>query len=237
MKLYKYGIMVILTMLILMSGCMRETKKPNINQKNESNSTIKENNKKIVKTYVDDNPIKMGIYFKYNSGRKLITDFYYDWTPLKDIGGGSFSAFPTNDSIISAASFQTVWKQYWNTYTAIENYKIGYFIRFTLTDNREIKQTILGPNESDWFFDYIQIYLYDNINQIPGHFYSHLIKDDMDEKTIITSIKLTSSIKFNEVQSPIELTTFTYNDSEDFDPITKEYRGNSKYTIYIYKTE
>ena len=56
-------------------------------------------------------------------------------------------------------------------------------------------------------------------------------KDEYNESTLITSIKLTGSTKTDKITSDITLTAFTY-DSDDFDE-NNEYRGISKYTTTI----
>jgi hypothetical protein len=50
----------------------------------------------------------------------------------------------------------------------------------------------------------------------------------------MTTIKLCVSTLYKEITGPLKLTVFSYDDMDDFDPDTKEYRGNSKTTILIY---
>ena len=76
------------------------------------------------------------------------------------------------------------------------------------------------------------IYLYDDINQTPGTFYSHLEPEDMKDNTIISSIKLFLAQEGSKISSPITLTVFTYDGDEDFTE-EKKYRGISSYTINI----
>ena len=75
------------------------------------------------------------------------------------------------------------------------------------------------------------IYLYDDIHQEDGAWYSHVTEEEFNENTILTSIKLTGSTLTNDINSDITLTVFTY-DEDDFDE-SNNYRGISKDTIII----
>ena len=75
------------------------------------------------------------------------------------------------------------------------------------------------------------MYLYDDINN--NGYYSHLTEEDINDNTIISSIKLTAGTYYEKITSNIKLTVFTY-DEDDFDE-NKNYIGNSKHTIIIKK--
>ena len=79
---------------------------------------------------------------------------------------------------------------------------------------------------------YLYIYLYDDVNQAPNTYYSHLEMKDFNDSTIISSIKLFLAQEGIKITSPITMTVFTYNGDEDFDE-NNRYRGNSSYTIII----
>ena len=69
----------------------------------------------------------------------------------------------------------------------INDYKIGFNIKFILKDGTNYNGNFLEPDEYK-FSDYFYVYLYDDVNQADGTFYSHLEK--MDDNTKITSIKI-----------------------------------------------
>ena len=77
----------------------------------------------------------------------------------------------------------------------------------------------------------MQIYLYDDVNQKDGAWYSHITEEEYNDNSILTSIKLTGSTFTNEITSDIILTVFTY-DEDDFDE-NNQYRGISKDKITI----
>ena len=190
---------------------------------------IEEEHKEDV--YVDDNPIKIGLYINSNKGKKLITEYTSSWIAEEIMG--MFYAIPTNESIAAGANFKTTWDKYWNEYTNIENYRIGYNIKFTLNTGEVVDQIILNPDHAFLMFPKVQFYLYDDVNLIPGKRYYHVTQGEMNDKTQCTSVKIVGDKQTKNIISPIELTVFTFDGQEDFDPTTGKYRGNSHYSILI----
>ena len=222
-KIYLY-----LFLFILLSGCS-----VNNNQKDDDiitdESTSQESiEEEIIETYVDDNPIKIGLYI-YTNGRRLLAENYESsWPMYKDING--FTVYYNNEKEISNDRLQNVWKKLYENYENIEEYKIGYHIEFSTNDGIKSK-TILKPSDGDEIFNYVQIYLYDDIHQT-GSWYSHMNDSDIVDNTILTTIKLTASTKIEEIISDIHLTAFTYNGPDDFDSLGN-YRGNSSFTTIL----
>lgn len=179
-----------------------------------------------VDPYIDENPISLGLYLNEFGNKSLITTYDSPLTQYTDIV--SLEVYYTNEK-----SFSGNQKELWNTcyqnYQEIDTYKIGYHIHFETT-SEIIDKTILNPIDTESFFNYIQIYLYDDINQDNG-WYDHITQEEVTENTLLTSIKLTASTQISEITSPITLTTFTY-DSDDLDK-NNNYLGNSKYQITI----
>lgn len=181
--------------------------------------------------YKDDNPIKIGLYIKSGNTKKLLTEYSCSWDP--EIVLGLFYAIPTNDAVVSGAAFNNVWKEYWNKYSNIDKYRIGYNLKFTLNTGEVVDQIILNPDHAYLMFPKLQCYLYDDVNLVPGKRYYHITQTEMNENTLCTSIKLVGDKATKNIVSPIELTVFTFDGNEDFDPVTSKYRGNSYYTILI----
>lgn len=202
--------------------------KENLEQKTEE---IIEKEEEKVSTYIDDNPITIGLYVKDGNYKKLVKEYYCGWDPEEVLG--IFYAVYTNDEIISNSNFNNVWKEYLNNYTNIDKYRIGYNIKFTMDTGEIIDQIILNPDHAYLMYPEIQFYLYDDINLVPGKRYYHVTSDEMNENTICSSVKLVGDKKTPNIISDIELTVFTYDSSDDFDPNTGKYRGNSHYTVII----
>lgn len=218
---------ILLMLVILLVGC---TPKEEINKeenKLENNNEIKQ--EEIIKEeYVDNNPIKLGLYLytgSYSNKEKLST---YETTFVSGSDIGSFEVFFTDEEVISGNSFKSLFNSYYDKYENIDNYKIGYNIEFTLKDGTVNKFNLLEPN-TYLYGDYFYTYLYDDIHVNEGEFYSHL--ESIDDNTLITSIKIYAVDKIDDVKK-IKLTVFTYDSDDDFDE-DGNYRGISKYSIDI----
>ena len=112
-------------------------------------------------------------------------------------------------------------------------YRIGFTLSFTLASGQQVYKTILGPADiTEDFTRYVEVYLYDDIHQQAGVRYSHLLESEMDEQTLITSIKLTAGKEIEQVQA-IQLQAFVYRKENEFDAQTGVYTGPGGCTISI----
>ena len=222
-KINKKIQVILLLGFLILTGC--NSKKEEIKkEKKEIKPQEQEEVKKEEEKYVDDNPITIGLYEDYST---LVKDYYTDKTSLKDL---FFSAFYTNDESIVQGYVKNRFLNYMNNYENVNDYKIGYTISFYVGDEY-ISKTITEITDEYVFNPYFYVYLYDDVNQEIGAWYSHLTKDDVKDYNLFTSIKL-YLVEIDKVTSPIELTVFTYDTEDDFDD-KGNYRGNSKYTINI----
>lgn len=215
---------ILILILLLLTGCSFTNTK-------EKNKEISNNNKveETIPEYIDNNPIKLGLFLYDNNyhNKEVIKDTYYtDFISGTDIG--SFEVFLTDNNIIDGNSFKDTWNKYYNMYEDISNYKIGFNIKFMLYDGNNYEANILEPDIYK-FSEYFYIYLYDDIHQEDGTFYSHL--ESIDDNTLITSIKLYAVDGIDRVESII-LNAFTYDSINDFDD-NNNYRGKSLYVIRI----
>ena len=208
--------------LFVLSGCYKE--KVEIEKKEE----FKKVEEKIEKK---KNPILVGMYTKKNGSRILTKEYTSPFVLNKDIG--VFSTFYTVEEQISGNPIKEVWNQYFKLYKDITSYKIGYQISFETINKINIKKTILKPEDTQSFYDYMQVYLYDDIHQEDGAFYTHIEKEK--EETLLTSIKLTGSTLTHEITSPITLIAFIYE--EDDLNNNKEYEGQNTFKTTIYRKE
>lgn len=216
---------VILLSLVLLNGCSLNSNSNKVEDISVSNYEYEES----IVTYTDDNPIKLGLFLYDNNyhNKEVIKDTYYtDFISGTDIG--SFEVFFTDDEIIEGNRFKDTWNKYYNKYNNIDNYKIGFNIKFMLYDGTSYESNLFEPDIYK-FSKYFYIYLYDDIHQKDGVVYSHL--ESMNDDTLFTSIKLFSVDGIDEVESII-LNVFTYNGDDDFDD-NGNYRGNSLYVIRI----
>lgn len=217
---------LILLSLFLLCGCSYNKQ---IDSTTKEENTVNEDTTETKQEYKDDNPIKVGLFLydnNYHNKNKLVDTYYANFTSGVDIG--SFEVFFTDDSIIDGNKFKDTWNKYYNMYDNIDDYKIGFNIKFILKDGTNYNGNFLEPDIYK-FSEYFYVYLYDDINQADGTFYSHLEK--MEDNTKITSIKIYAIDGIEEVENFI-LSVFTYKDNNDFDT-DGNYRGNSIYGIRI----
>lgn len=209
-------ILFILT-IILLTGCSNQLETPykEINIDN----TIK------IDEYIDNNPVEIGIYENTN----LVKNYKTTLSNFKDIA--VFNIYYTNKEKLDGSNIKYNYQKYLNNYENISNHKNGFYIKYE-AEGKIIEELILDPKSMHKMAPYLYVYLYDDINQTPGSFYSHLENSDMKDNTIISSIKLFTAHKGTSITSPITLTAFTYDTEDDF---TKDnhYRGTSSYTIEI----
>ena len=176
-----------------------------------------------IDNYIDNNPIKIGIY---ENDLNLIKEYKTEKIGNKDL---IFSFYYTDVETLENRNQKANWNKYYNEYENIDNIKTGFHFSFYVGDEK-IERTILKPEEYA-FNPYFYIYIYDDINQPDYTFYSHLTEEDINENTIFSSIKL-YLVEPQQITSKIEFTVFTYDSLDDFDE-NNNYRGNSKYTINI----
>ena len=218
-------LLIILFGILFLCGCNYDKQVEPI--KDNIVNDVKE---EVKEEYEDNNPIKVGLFLaddsNYHNKNKLVDTYYTNFTSGKDIG--SFEVFFTDDNVIDGNRFKDTWYKYYNMYENINDYKIGFNIKFILKDGTNYNGNFLEPDEYK-FSDYFYVYLYDDVNQADGSFYSHLEK--MDDNTKITSIKIYAVDGIEKVENFI-LSVFTYKDNNDFDT-DGNYRGNSIYGIRI----
>ncbi len=221
-------ILIITCMLLTLTSCSYKTQP--INKKDNKKNITSNVKEEIKDTYIDNNPITLGIYMYTNSStpRYKTNEYKNNWELNVDIC--SLEIFYTNEDKIPGTNFKNLWNNYYQNYTDINSYKIGYLIEFNTANEGKIKKYIKSPQDTDSIYKYIQLYLYDDIHQ-DGGWYSHITENEYNNDSILTSIKLTGSTYIDEITSDISLTAFTYDD-DDFDE-NGEYRGISKQTVII----
>ena len=221
-------ILIITCLLLTLTSCSYKTQP--INKKDNKKNITSNVKEEIKNTYIDNNPITLGIYMYTNSStpRYKTNEYKNNWELNVDIC--SLEIFYTNEDQIPGTNFKNLWNNYYQNYTDINSYKIGYLIEFNTANEGKIKKYIKSPQDTDSIYKYIQIYLYDDIHQ-DGGWYSHITENEYNNDSILTSIKLTGSTYIDEITSDISLTAFTYDD-DDFDE-NGEYRGISKQTVII----
>ena len=212
-------IIALLIIILLITGC-------NKNEEKDAEKIMQQDKpKEIIDTYKDENPVKIAFYEE----NKILKEYQTKLQNMTDIN--VFGVLLTNEEETINSSFKYQFKKYYDEIPEKEKYKIGYYIKFYTGDTLHEK-TITDPSSTFEFAPYIYIYLYDDLHQDDGAWYSHVEEQDVTDETIFTSIKLFMADKSTNITSSITLETFTYDTEDDFDD-NGNYRGNSKYTIEI----
>lgn len=150
--------------------------------------------------------LPIGLYIKTGSEKRVLqSQVQSDYTIGKDII--VLSAFFSEEQAISGGSFGKVWRSYKDKLPEALFYKIGYRLSYTLAAGSKVDQMIAGPADTEVNRNYIETYIYDDVNQ--DGWYSHLLVSDMCEDTVVTSIKLTAGPDIDQV-GDIEVEAFLY---------------------------
>ena len=224
-------IILYITIISILTGCNiqnnNQDKKEisNNNQEQSNNETNNKTSEEIIDTYKDENPVKVALY----ENNKIVKNYNTTISSYKDIA--VFDIYYTNDETTTERNTKSNYQKYYNMYESISNVKNGFYFEFK-ADGKKIEHLVLDPNSQYAMSPYLYIYLYDDINQAPNTYYSHLEPKDMTESTIISSIKIFSAEEGPKITSPIKVTVFTYDSLDDITE-NNHYRGNSSYTITI----
>ncbi len=214
-------LLLVLIVLLIVCGC---TKKEEVKEKPKE-----EKKEEVIEkdTYKDENKTPIGFYKVQGNTLTKITKV--NVTPVVEQDMGVFQIYPSNeDNLTIDKGFGLAFYDEWNKYN---NIKLGYNIKFSLADGRNISYNIFSPENTFDQWEYLMTYLYDDYNNFGKGFYSHIEKEQFNENTLMTSIKIQSSYSVDQINSKISLTVFTYDSEDDFE--NNEYRGNSSYTMDI----
>ncbi len=217
----KNNILIVCLIVLLLLGCSNK-KEVKVKAKKVIDKEIITEEEKVDE-YVDNNPIKLSLFVD----KKKVSEYKSPMTIYTDIA--SLECYYTEDNNIIDGKFKDVFNHYYGNYQNIDSYKIGYHIKFSTT-NGEVSKYIYSPFDVESFFNYIQIYLYDDIHQ-DGGWYDHVSKEEYNDNTLLTSIKLTASTDIDKVNSNIEVMVFSYKKGDING--NGEYMGNSKYSVII----
>lgn len=190
---------------------------------------------------LNEKPVKL-YYMDYGASTAyLVKNYDAPWSPDEDLA--VFGAFNSDAEEIDCTSEKYVHKDLWDSVQTDAVYKIGYEISFDVNGEHKIF-TLLEPRDvdkapelfnGDWENDeitgYMGVWIYDDINQEDGAWYSHLLQEDMTEDTLMTSIKLRPTYDADQI-SNFKLKVFSYSSSKEFDS-DGHYCGGYGYEINI----
>ena len=219
-------IIIFLIPILFICGCDKKEEKKEKKKEEKQEVIVKE------PEYQDSNNTPISIYSLRGNQLVKLTEDTKNLQVLDDIG--LFQIYPSNEDTITINSFGSDFYNEFSKYNTNNNLKIGFNITFETTTNETISYNILGPNNTFDKWEYLMNYLYDDYANMGKSFYSHIEEQDLHEDTLFTAIKMQCGGKINEIKDKIELTVFTYDTEDDF--LDGKYRGNSKYTYTIKKS-
>ncbi|MBO4766429.1 MAG: hypothetical protein J5532_03920 [Lachnospiraceae bacterium] len=126
--------------------------------------------------------------------------------------------------------FQDLWRAEWERFSDAWSYRIGYRVTFDLVTGEHIDKMLLKPGDELSYREYLENYLYDDIHQVRGKWYNHLLPDDKIDQMILSSCKFTAGEKIDQVKDRITVTAFVYRGDDDFDE-DGNYIGPLSYTV------
>lgn len=220
-------VLLLMCVFVLLCGCGKNEKPINeVKDKEEKIEEVVEE----VDTYKDLNNTPIGIYSLQGNKLVKLTTFNTKLIIEKDIN--TFQLYPSNENevYLNTGFGQSFYDEYMK-YNINGNLKMGFNIKFTLVDGREVSYNIFSPNETFNEWNYLMNYLYDDYANRGKSFYSHVESNQVTPETLYTAFKMQASYGCGDIVSMIKFTVFTYDSEDDF--IDNEYRGNSKYTLNI----
>lgn len=221
-------VLLLICLSIFLSGCVKQEEvKENKKEKEEIKEDVIE---EVKDTYTDLNNTPIGIYSLQSNKLVKLTTFNTKLVIEKDVK--TFQLYPSNeDEIILNTGFGQSFHDEFIKYNTDGNLKMGFNLKFTLFDGREVSYNIFSPNETFNEWNYLMNYLYDDYANRGKSFYSHVEAHQVTSETLYTAFKMQASYGCNDINSKIQFTVFTYDSEDDF--LDNEYRGNSKYTLDI----
>lgn len=136
----------------------------------------------------------------------LMESLVSPWNAGEDIV--VFDLIPSNHTTISgSASYKELWKHQAAVLGEEGTVKPYVILEYTLTDGSTVSREIRSYAEAEAEVEaaYIEVYLYDDVHQPDGTWYSHLTEYTTNGDTVISSVKLTAGAKIDSV-SQISLT-------------------------------
>ena len=219
--------LLLMFVFILLCGCEKKEEEKKVIKDNEENieEVVEE-----VDTYKDLNNTPIGIYSLQGNKLVKLTSFNTQLVVEKDIN--TFQLYPSNEDVVylNNGFGQSFYDEYMK-YNTNGNLKMGFNIKFTLYEGREVSYNIFSPNETFTEWNYLMNYLYDDYANRGKSFYSHVESHQVTPETLYTAFKMQASYGCGDIVSMIKFTVFTYDSEDDF--LDNEYRGNSKYTLNI----
>ena len=155
-----------------------------------------------------DLPDRIGLYIDDGGTRRLVEASHSaPWIAGQDIE--CYEAIASQEASLTGTGFAEIWNTCWSQFPNTKNIKLGYTVELLFKTGETRSFDVRSPEDAEENRDYVEIYLYDDVHQVPGEWYSHLEASDITEETIATSIKFTAGSKIEEIEK-IHLSAYLY---------------------------
>ncbi len=142
-----------------------------------------------------------------------------------------FAAFPSNEQKLSGPYLKNIWEDTVKKNPDVSGMKMGYYFEYSTPDGKYAERILRPSDITDGYWDFVEVYIYDDINQDVTAWYSHLLDSEVNDKTLITSFKITAGERIKEV-SDMKLTAFLY-DPANTEAVDSEYIARHGYTVTV----
>ncbi len=114
-----------------------------------------------------------------------------------------FDILLSAEETLYGTSYRELWSYAASNVTLYPASKPYITLEYTLSDGTVKKSEIRTPSDAEAVISegYIEVYLYDDVHQTDGAWYSHLTPADVTEETVISSVKLTAGKLCDSVSS------------------------------------
>ncbi len=146
-----------------------------------------------------------------------------------------FAMFPSLEQTLTGTYFKYIWEDAVEKNPASDGLKVGYFFEYNTPEGRYAERILRPADITDTYWDFVEVYIYDDVNQELNTWYSHLLDSEMREETLITSFKITAGARIGEV-TDMKLTAFLYDPAEAGE-IDGDYIAHHGYTVTVIPSE
>ncbi len=148
-----------------------------------------------------------------------LREFVSPWTAGVDIG--CFDILLSGEAALIGDDYKTLWQDTAEG-AGLTEAKIYLALEYTLTNGEKVTFDISDYSGAEKAIaaGYVEIYLYDDVHQVDGMWYSHLTADTTGDDTVVSSVKVTAGEKVGEVDS----ITLTARVENSLDGVIKLFR-------------
>ena len=124
------------------------------------------------------------------------------------------AVFLSEEPLVDGYDYATIWNGCLDLIeTDISGYRTGFRITY-VTPEGTVDMPILRPEDIDTgTWDYLEEYIYDDVKGSSVSWYSHLLPEEFDDRTNVTSLKVTAGPEVGNV-SDVFVTAFLYAGSD-----------------------